>query len=68
MKTAQHSPAGDRSFDREATVATGSVASFGGVTHTAPPRQWFDASDNLFMTVMRLDYQPTEHEVSLSAR
>ncbi len=32
MKTAQHSSAGDRSFDREVTGATGPVASFGGVT------------------------------------
>ena len=31
-KAARHSFAGDRSFDREVTVATGPVASFGGVT------------------------------------
>ena len=34
MKAAQHGSAGDRSLDREVTVATGSVASFGGVSHS----------------------------------
>ena len=33
-KSARHSFAGDSSFDREVTVATGSVASFGGVSHS----------------------------------
>ena len=33
-KTAQHSSAGDRSFHREVAVATGPVASLGGVSHS----------------------------------
>ena len=41
-KTAQASSAGDRSFDREATVATGSVVSIGGASPN-PKRWWPDA-------------------------